>query len=257
MRQFFVLDFILRLAVITKLPRWVEFSTCLLAILAGIVNAIGLMGFQHQAVSHLSGTVTLLGSSLATILPSSISASSMDSYTNIPAFHLLMIIISFAAGAIFSGILFEDTALKLGRRYGVALCIEGSLLFLAWYDLAQGSVVGQYFASAACGLQNAMVTSFSGAVIRTTHMTGIVTDLGIMIGAWLRGKAFNHRKAKLLLLTVLGFTVGGALGAFFYQQWAINALIIPAVFSFMLAICYWIFIYHIRRPKNISEESIS
>lgn len=49
---------------ITKLPRWVEYGAFLLALLAGTVNAIGLLGFQHQAVSHISGTVTLLGTSI-------------------------------------------------------------------------------------------------------------------------------------------------------------------------------------------------
>jgi uncharacterized membrane protein YoaK (UPF0700 family) len=34
----------------------------------------------------------------------------------------------------------------------------------------------------ACGLQNAMATGYSGAVIRTTHVTGIVTALGIAVG---------------------------------------------------------------------------
>lgn len=48
---------------ISKLPRWVEYGALLLAGLAGSVNAIGLLGFQHQAISHISGTMSLLGSS--------------------------------------------------------------------------------------------------------------------------------------------------------------------------------------------------
>ena len=51
---------------ISKLPRWVEYGALLLAGLAGSVNAIGLLGFQHQAISHISGTMSLLGSSLLT-----------------------------------------------------------------------------------------------------------------------------------------------------------------------------------------------
>ena len=79
----------------------------------------------------------------------------------------------------------------MGRRYGVALCVEGGLLLTACYLLNLNSLYGQYCASAACGLQNAMITTFSGAVVRTTHMTGIVTDLGLMIGAKLRGENFG------------------------------------------------------------------
>jgi uncharacterized membrane protein YoaK (UPF0700 family) len=47
--------------------------------------------------------------------------------------------------------------------------------------------VATFWASAACGLQNAMVSTYSGAIIRTTHITGTVTDLGAMIGQYLRG----------------------------------------------------------------------
>ncbi|WP_316568022.1 DUF1275 family protein [Myxococcus sp. MxC21-1] len=39
------------------------------------------------------------------------------------------------------------------------------------------------------GLQNALVTRVSGAVVRTTHITGILTDIGIQVvrlGSWLR-----------------------------------------------------------------------
>ena len=35
------------------------------------------------------------------------------------------------------------------------------------------------------GLQNAILTKASDAIIRTTHMTGVVTDIGIEIGKWL------------------------------------------------------------------------
>ncbi|HAI90280.1 MAG TPA: DUF1275 domain-containing protein, partial [Alcanivorax sp.] len=46
---------------LTRLPRWVEVGAFLLAFLAGSVNAVGLLGFSHQSVSHLTGTTSLLG----------------------------------------------------------------------------------------------------------------------------------------------------------------------------------------------------
>ena len=103
---------------ISKLPRWVEYGAFLLALLAGIVNAIGLLGFQHQAVSHISGTVTLLGTTVE----------AFDQQTG----HLLLVVLSFLIGAVISGLFIESTALKLGRRYGVALCFESLLLFGAY-----------------------------------------------------------------------------------------------------------------------------
>ncbi|MGD8172053.1 YoaK family protein [Vibrio sp. TRT 21S02] len=213
---------------ISKLPRWVEYGAFLLASLAGIVNAIGLLGFQHQAVSHISGTVTLLGTSLETL----------DGRT----LHLFMIVFSFMLGAVLSGTFIESTALKLGRRYGVALCIEGGLLYIAYLLLKDNSLYGQYFASAACGLQNAMLTTFSGAVVRTTHLTGIVTDLGLMIGARLRGQPFDYRKAKLFLFIFLGFLSGGVLGAKLFAAYSLGALLLPVFLSLAIAFSYWTYL---------------
>ena len=49
---------------ISRLPSWVEAGAFSLALMAGVVNAVGLLGFSHQAVSHLTGTSTLLGAGL-------------------------------------------------------------------------------------------------------------------------------------------------------------------------------------------------
>lgn len=54
-----------------------------------------------------------------------------------------------------------------------------------------------------------MITTYSGAIIRTTHMSGIITDLGIMIGALLKGTPFDRRKAKLLMFIIGGFYLEG------------------------------------------------
>ena len=43
------------------LPRWVWVGAGALACVAGMVNAVGFLGFEHQAVTHLTGTTTLFG----------------------------------------------------------------------------------------------------------------------------------------------------------------------------------------------------
>ncbi|MFO6425073.1 YoaK family protein [Motilimonas sp. KMU-193] len=209
---------------ITRLPKWVEYGAFLLSLLAGCVNAIGLLGFEHQAVSHLSGSVTQFGVGLFEL--------------NSATFHLFWVIVSFLVGAMISGVLIENTALKLGRHYGSALFIEGGLLLLAMLALQYGSSWGHYFASAACGLQNALITTYSGAVVRTTHVTGVFTDLGLMIGARLRGQAFDKRKAILFSIIITGFVLGGVLGAALYQSWQYLALSVPALMAVLLSIIY-------------------
>ncbi|MEH6565221.1 MAG: YoaK family protein [Halopseudomonas sp.] len=210
---------------ISRLPPWVEGGAFALAFAAGSVNAVGLLGFSHQAVSHLSGTSTLLGLGLAQL--------------NIGAVtHLLLVLLSFVLGAIFSGFLITSSALQPGRRYGLALLVETALLLLAMLALQYNSVTGHYLASAACGLQNAMVTTFSGAIIRTTHVTGLFTDLGLMLGARLRGETLDRRKLLLFTLLIGGFISGGGVGALAFAALHFQALVLPAMLTALMALLY-------------------
>ncbi|MDY6829452.1 MAG: YoaK family protein [Pseudomonadota bacterium] len=210
---------------ISKLPRWVEYGAFVLAFTAGFINSVGLLGFEHQAVSHVSGTATLFGTSLLN-----------NSYAK--TLHLAGVLFSFFFGASISGCLLHGTTLKLGRHYETALTIEALLLFIAFYFLSKGSFYGHYAASSACGLQNGLATAYSGAVVRTTHLTGIFTDLGIMLGSVLRGEAFDKRKALLFVLIIAGFVLGGLCGSYLFDVLEFEALLIPGVTCLGLAGCY-------------------
>ena len=209
-----------------RLPPWVEIGAFLLAFLAGSVNAVGLLGFSHQSVSHLTGTSSLLGLALADLALQQ-------------AGHLLVTLISFLAGAMLSGLLITSTALKLGRHYGFSLLIEAVLLTLAMLALQRGSDLGIYLASMACGLQNAMVTTYSGSIIRTTHLSGIFTDLGIMLGNRLRGGALDSRRLVLFLILIGGFVCGGVVGTLLFRGLHFGALMMPAALAATLALVYW------------------
>lgn len=216
-------------ALISRLPKWIEYGAFVLALVAGCINAIGVLGFEHQSVSHLSGTATLLGTS---VLGQSASVS----------VHLAGILLAFFLGASVSGYLLHGATLKLGRHYDTALLLESLLIFGAFFLLAGGSFYGNFAASAACGIQNAMATKYSGAVIRTTHLTGIFTDLGIMLGSVLRGDSFDRRKALLFLIIISGFVVGGTLGAVLFQAMAFRSLLVPGFICLVLAGCYRIYL---------------
>ncbi len=213
---------------VAKLPKWVEYGAFILALNAGFINAVGLLDFEHQAVSHVSGTASLIGTQL------------ISSPTSV--FHLSCIVVAFLIGAAVSGAMLPSSSLKLGRHYDTLLFIEACLLVTAIFFLERQSLVGHYFASAACGLQNALATKYSGAIIRTTHMTGIVTDLGIMLGAVLKGKTLDRRKALLFSLILLGFIAGGVLGAIFFKFLYVLALLLPAGICCLLSLSYRIYL---------------
>ncbi len=213
---------------INKLPKWVEIGGFFLALIAGSVNAIGLLGFKHQAVSHLTGTSTLLGLELANVDVGE-------------SFHLLLIMLGFVLGAAYSSAIIGNVALKLGRRYSVALVSESMLLVASMYCLLNGSNLGHVLASAACGLQNAMTSTYSGAVVRTTHVSGLFTDLGVMIGLRLRGQKADRRRVILYLTLISGFILGGTAGAIGYAHLGFYSLLLPAMVAILMALTYWIY----------------
>ena len=207
------------------LPRWVWIGAVALACVAGMVNVIGYLGFEHQAVSHLTGTTSLLGAALA--------------QGDLRAIvHLWGMLIAFCVGAMLSGLVIQDQTLKLGRRYGVALALEAALLLLAIPLFKQQQIWGALLAAMACGLQNAMVTTYSGAVVRTTHLIGMFTDLGIGLGHLLRGMPLPMRRLTLSGLIISGFLGGGVLGAWFYRHWGYDALLAPALLTGSTGIGY-------------------
>ena len=208
-----------------QLPRWVWVGAGLLACVAGMVNVVGYLGFEHQAITHLTGTTTLLGEAVAKRDLHAIS-------------RLAGVALAFMAGAALSGMIVQDSTLKLGRRYGVALVLESLLLFAAIPLFMQGRLAGPLLAAMACGLQNAMATTYSGAVIRTSHLSGMFTDLGIGLGHALRGMPLQKRRLLLCGLIISGFFTGAVLGALLFVRFGYAALAVPATITGSIGLGY-------------------
>jgi uncharacterized membrane protein YoaK (UPF0700 family) len=226
---------------ISKLPRWVWAGAWALAFVGGNVNAVGLLGFDHQAVTHLTGTTSMLAAALA----------SLDGAA---ALHFAAVIGSFVAGTVVSGFLIQDSTLRLGRRYGVALLLESMLLCVAVPLLQRHNIFGTYSASCACGLQNAMVSTYSGAVIRTTHISGMFTDLGTFLGHTLRGLPVDSRRLRLCFLVISGFLAGGVAGAVAFQRLNYCALFIPAALTAITSLAYGTYLVRNRRKRRRREH---
>ena len=208
-----------------QLPRWVWIGAGALACVAGMVNAVGFLGFEHQAVTHLTGTTTLLGASIV----------SADGRASL---HLAGVALAFVAGAALSGMIIQDATLRLGRRYGLVLALESLLLFASAVMFRRQETTGALLAAMACGLQNAMATTFSGAVVRTTHLSGMFTDLGIGLGHALRGLPLQRRRLALCALIITAFLVGGVLGAAFFAHMGTDALLVPATLTGVVGVGY-------------------
>ena len=175
-----------------------------------------------------------------------------------PAF----LVLCFFCGAIASAFMTEGARRRGWRsKYVLPVTVEALLLTLLAMALAHHHHVepleaGWWHAitglgSFAMGLQNATVTEISGAVVRTTHLTGVVTDLGLegvrffnFLRDRTRGRRWQragrvlrisqrHPSAQRLALLAgifASFLFGSVMGAAAYQYVPAAAMIAPVAF---------------------------
>ena len=97
----------------------------------------------------------------------------------------LEMICSFIAGACLSGFINpEMQPYRLGPHYAPTFLIGSAFLWAASLiaETHPESRAYYYFAAAANGLQNGMTSIYSANLIRTCHMTGTSTDIGLLTG---------------------------------------------------------------------------
>ncbi|MHA7651213.1 YoaK family protein [Mycobacterium sp. ML4] len=204
-----------------------------LAFIAGFVNAVALLLLAFP-VGNLTGVTTQLGMTTAN-----------------PWLYeehvLAAILIGFWGGAVAAGAILGNSVHRRGPHHAALLATEAVLLVLAALGVEETQVkagiealgieqpVAQaFFAAAALGMQNGLTSSFRGMAVRTTHFTGTVTDLGLMIGR-ARRQGFDKWKAAILALTLLLFLAGGAAGLLIGTWLGGYALAVPAALCAALA----------------------
>ncbi len=198
---------------------------CVLTCLAGAVNAISIFGYDGTTVSHLTGLVSKVAINIT-----------QGSFESV--WEVLRVILLFFVGAIISGFVTGERAFYLHKSYGYIILAIGLLIFIPYFLPIKYSVL--VFALA-MGLQNGMVVSFKGVVVRMTHMSGNITDLGVFVGYKLRGnKNENYITGLIPFLAIVSFLVGGTLGVLLYS--AINNVIffITSSIYIVLSIAYFI-----------------
>ncbi|AOS94476.1 YoaK family protein [Mycobacterium intracellulare] len=198
----------------------------LLSSVAGFVNAVALLVLAFP-VGNLTGITTQLG----------IDTANPWRYEG----HVLAaILLGFLAGTATTGAILAGARAHTGPRHAAVLLTEAVLLLLAAIGVEETAVQAQLtaigfertvvqagLAAAALGLQNGLTSSFHGMAIRTTHFTGTVTDLGLMLGRSHR-HGIDKAKAAVLTVTLLLFLVGGVAGLLTGIRLGGYALIIPA-----------------------------
>ncbi len=209
-----------------KIPTWVLIGAVVLAFCAGILNTTALMGYTHISVSHVTGNVSQVA----------VSALAGDWET------LRLFLISIAAfwfGSVLSGMIIGSSELNVRRHYGYAMYLEFFLLCLslALY-LSHHYYMGQMMIAMACGLQNSMVATYNGTVVRTTHLTGTTSDLGATVGNWLVGRKVSISKIILHSSLWWAFFFGGFAAVMLYAKFGYLSMILPMLILLFSATSY-------------------
>lgn len=208
------------------LPYWLQFGTFFLAVNAGMVNVVGLLTLLHQSISHMTGNVSLMA---IAILQGNLSH----------FLYLFLVVVCYVIGSFYSGFILGNSHFSLGRRYGIPLSLVAFFIVLCWLFIPYFPIYGLLWASVAMGVQNAMISHYKGTIIRTTHLSGVLTDLGLALGYKLRGLPVDRKRVLLHFFIFIGFIFGGIVAAFIYPLLKLDSFLVPAGLSLLLSFIYW------------------
>lgn len=217
-----------------------------LAFIAGATNAGGFLAVG-QYTSHMTGMVSSFADALVlgdmSLLWACVTALN-----------------SFVAGAATCAVMINWARRQRSRHeYSMPLLVEAALL------LAFGLLGGKFndhgfnavvywtvaLLSFVMGLQNAMITKVSNAEIRTTHVTGMITDIGIEFGKMLYWNstgadptlgrvAVNKERLALHIALVGSFSIGAVVGAFGFKTMGYVATLPLAIALAVLSLLQFI-----------------
>jgi uncharacterized membrane protein YoaK (UPF0700 family) len=221
----------------------------LLGMTAGFVNAAGFLGFA-VLTTNVTGHAALFAERVA-----------RQDWKSARVVALWMFL--FLAGAFISSLIVSRIGKNQRFSYVIPLLIEIIILLgvaLGGYHYNDSLVDKELFAGGllfAMGMQNAMVTIVSGSVVRTTHLTGTFTDLGIELAQVMQKGGSDDpalkSRIKLRLVIIFFFMSGALAGADLFRQLNFRAFLVPVAI-----LCYTLFadVYRLqlkryyRRLKN-------
>ena len=196
----------------------------LLSVVAGMVNVIGFLSIG-RLTTNVTGHFAFF-------------VDEIFKFEFQKSLVFLYYILAFLLGSFVSSILVEFYQKRNERYIFIApVLLEVSILMIISYmgmnivyidvDIIAISLLFSM------GLQNSLVTKISNSLVRTTHLTGLFTDLGIELSQLFFYKEQDKRTVlvsniKLRLSIITGFFVGGIIAGLIYGQYLLSSLIVPA-----------------------------
>ena len=224
----------------------------ILSFVAGIVNVTGFLSF-NQLTTNVTGHFALFINDVA----------NFEFWKGTIYF---LYIFSFLLGSFSSSYLIEKfRENKKLNSFVLPTLVE--CFILTFIALLSNVIQIQYPDLIAClllfamGLQNSYVTKISNAVVRTTHLTGLFTDLGIEVSQLFFPKLYPLRKKlkatiKLRIYIILFFFAGGLIGGLLYSKVGLklNTLLFGALIL-LLSLFYDDIRYQLIKVKRRYKQS--
>lgn len=232
-----------------QLPIWIA-----LTFSAGAVNAVALAACQ-RFVTHVTGTATLVGT---------------DHQEPWLVVQYACVLVCFILGAMTSVVLLDGRRLRhrapmplVPLTIVVAVLATTAGLGIAGVFGPFGSTVetpGDFvllsLLAFAMGLQNASVATTTGMIVRTTHMTGPVTDFAVAIATALMVRegvvAEAARRSAWIRGWKIAAFIGGALaGALVAMRAEYAAFLLPAGTTLGATLLLWRSLEESQRPAEL------
>ncbi len=196
----------------------------LLSFVAGIVNLVGFLAVQ-RLTTNVTGHFAFF-------------VDEIFKRNFWQGFIYFLYIFFFFLGSFVSNLIVEILSKSNDRLiYIIPTIIESLILFciaiFGQYLIPQNPNILACSLLFAMGLQNSLVTSISKATVRTTHLTGLFTDLGIELSQlfFFKQKGQKHKlysSIKLRLTIIIYFFLGGFLGGILFSTLKLYVLAIAA-----------------------------
>jgi uncharacterized membrane protein YoaK (UPF0700 family) len=218
-----------------------------LSLAAGIINVTGFLSFK-QLTTNVTGHFALFIYDLA-------------NFKFWKGTIYFLYIFSFLLGSFASSFLIEKYRVNKQLNVFVIPTVIESLILISiavisnFVEITYPNFI--VFAMLfAMGLQNSFVTKISNAVVRTTHLTGLFTDLGIDLSHLLFPESHPDRaklkeNIKLRIYIISSFFIGGLIGGFVYSELhlKLNTLILAALIL-LSSLFYDDFRYQLIKTKR-------
>lgn len=197
----------------------------LLSFVAGAVNVVGFVSV-HRLTTNVTGHFAFF----------------VDDIYNLKfndALTFFFYVLAFFFGSFVSNTLVELVNRKSEQHIFIApvaleiILLAGVALSGHYFAIHQPNSVALVLLFA-MGLQNSLVTKISKTVVRTTHLTGLFTDLGIELSQWMFYRTAEQRtdlarSIRLKARIITFFFLGGVIIGLIYAKLHFYSLLIPAL----------------------------